>query len=294
MFGMSSILLSVLIVVGLVAGTYLLLGIVGKQPLYSRRPRWQKHLPLALLLGAVACVAIAFAQFRLERSATQGTVILTIDGSNSMDRQDVEPDRLAAATSAARAFIAQLPDGFPVGLVSFAGEPTVLAPPTLDRAQVEGALDALPRGKGTVIGDGLSWSLDILEADIEANGNRPSAIVLLSDGNDTGSEVPPLEAAARAATLGIPVYTVVLGVAGEAGEAGGADAALLGSIAEATGATMSTAGTAGQLTSVYEQLGSQLTTDLAIGGSGPLFVIAGALFAIAAGVAVLLASRSSY
>lgn len=291
MFGMSSVLLSVLIVVGLVAGTYLLLGIVGKQPVYSRKPRWRKHLPLALLLGAVACVAIAFAQFRLERSATQGTVILTIDGSNSMDRQDVKPDRLAAATSAARAFIAQLPDGFPVGLVSFAGEPTVVAPPTLDRAQVEGALDALPRGKGTVIGDGLSRSLDILEADIEANGDRPSAIVLLSDGNDTGSEVPPLEAATRAATLGIPVYTVVLGVAGEAG---GADAALLGSIAETTGATMSTAGTAGQLTSVYEQLGSQLTTDLAIGGSGPLFVIAGALFAITAGVAVLLASRSSY
>jgi Ca-activated chloride channel homolog len=288
---MSTIFLFLVIVVGLVGATYLVLGIVGKQPAYSRRPRWQKHLPLALLLGAVACVVLAFAQFRVEQSATQGTVILTIDASNSMDRQDVAPNRLAAATAAARTFIAQLPEGFPVGLVTFAGTPTVVSPPTLDHEAVAAALDDLPRGKGTVIGDGLAASLDELEADIEQNGDRPSAIVLLSDGNDTGSRVPPADAAARAARLGIPVYTVVLGVAGEDG---GADAALLASVAETTGGTQSSAGTSGELTSVYEELGSQLSTDLAIGGTGPLFVVIGALFAVAAGLTVLAASRSSY
>ncbi|HEX6844375.1 MAG TPA: VWA domain-containing protein [Actinomycetota bacterium] len=288
---MSKLLFSVVIVGGLIAGTYVLLGIVGKQPVYSRRPRWQKHLPLALLLGAVACVVLAFAQFRVERTATQGTVILTVDASNSMDRQDVAPNRLTAATQAARAFIGQLPEGFPVGLVSFADEPTLVSPPTLDHELVDASLDSLPRGKGTVIGDGLTLSLDTLEADIAANGDRPTAVVLLSDGNDTGSAVAPLTAADRAATLAIPVYTVVLGVAGEER---GADAALLTTIAETTGGTVSTAGTSGELTAVYEELGSQLSTDLAIGGTGPLFVIAGAILAAAAGIAVLIASRSSY
>jgi Ca-activated chloride channel family protein len=288
---MSKLLFSVLIVGGLITGTYVLLGIVGKQPVYSRRPRWQKHLPLALLLGAIACVVLAFAQFRVERTATQGTVILTVDASNSMDRDDVAPSRLAAAQTAARAFIDQLPEGFPVGLVSFAGEPSLVSPPTLDHSLVSAQLDSVPRGKGTVIGDGLALSIDTLAADIAENGERPTAIVLLSDGNDTGSVVTPLSAAERAAALGIPVYTVVLGVAGEER---GADAELLTSIAEATGATVSTAGTSGELTAVYEELGSQLSTDLAIGGTGPLFVIAGAILAAGAGIAVLIASRSTY
>jgi Ca-activated chloride channel family protein len=288
---MSSTVLLLLVIAGLVAGTYVLLGMVNKQPAYSRQSRWRKHLPLALFLGAVACLVLAFMQFRLEKTAVQGTVILTIDASNSMDREDVDPNRLEAAKDAARAFVAKLPAGFPVGVVSFANEPTVDLGPTLEREAVSAALDRLPRGRGTVIGDGLATSLDTLEADREQNGDRPSAVVLLSDGNDTGSQVAPLDAAQRAADLGIPVYTVVLG---QVGGKGGADAELLGQIAQTTGATSATAGTSGQLTSVYEQLGSQLSTDLAIGGAGPLFVVLGAVFALAAGVAVLLGSRAEF
>jgi Ca-activated chloride channel family protein len=288
---MGNVLLFFVVVVGLVGATYLLLGIVGKQPAYSRRPRWQKHLPLALLLGAVACVVLALAQFRVERSAAQGAVVLTIDASQSMDRGDVQPTRIAAAVAAARAFLLQLPEDFPVGLVSFAGEPTLVVAPTLEHQDVSDALTSLPRGKDTVIGDGLDLSIDTLDEVLEENGDRPTAIVLLSDGNDTGSAVPPDEAAARAADLGIPVYTVVLG---EAGGDKGADAELLGRIAETTGGSVSTAATAGELTAVYEQLGSQLSTDLAIGGTGPLFVIIGALFALGAGLTVLVASRSTY
>lgn len=286
---MSTGLLSALIVVGLVGGTYLLLGVVQKQPAYSRRkPRWQKHLPLALLLGSVACVALAFAQFRLERTATQGTIILTMDVSKSMDATDVTPSRIEAAKTAARAFLAEIPAGFPVGLVTFAAEPTMVVAPTLDRAPVAAALDTLPRGQGTVIGDGLSLTLDTILADREANGDRPAAVVLLSDGNDTGSAVAPLAAAQRAAASGIPVYTVVLG---EVGVKGGANGELLQQIADTTHGTRSTAGTAGQLTRVYQDLGTKLSTDLAIGGSGPLFVIAGAVFAVAAGITVLMGSR---
>jgi Ca-activated chloride channel family protein len=264
---------------------------MNKQPRYSRRPRWQKHLPLALLLGAVACVGLALAQFRLEQTATQGTVILTLDTSKSMDEIDVVPSRIAAATVAARAFIARLPEGYPVGLVTFAGEATVVVEPTLEHAKVDAALGALPLGKGTVIGDGLATTLDLIESDREANGERPSAVILLSDGIDTGSAVPPLDAATRAADMGVPVFTVVLGALDTEG---GANAGLLQEIASRTDGTSATAATAGQLTAVYEGFGTQLSTDLAIGGTGPLFILAGVFFAVAAGVAVLLASRSEY
>jgi Ca-activated chloride channel family protein len=233
----------------------------------------------------------ALLQFRIEREATQGTVILTMDVSNSMDRTDVAPDRLTAAIGAAREFLDTLPEGFPVGLVTFAGEPTEVVPPTGDRTVVDAALDSLERGRGTVIGDGMSLALDAIETD-RADEDRPAAMILLSDGLDTGSDVPPDAAAQRAAGLEVPVFTVVLGVA--SGGPGGADAELLQAIADTTGATAFTAATGQELQAVYQALGEQLSTDLAIGGTGPLFIVLGALFAVAAGLLVLLAGRSEY
>jgi hypothetical protein len=87
------------------------------------------------------------------------------------------------------------------------------------------------------------------------------------------------------------VYTVVLGVAGGQG---GANVGLLQEIAQTTGAESFEAGSASELQGVYEGLGAQLTSDLAIGGTGPLFIVLGALFAVAAGLFVLLAGRSEY
>ncbi len=288
-------IIGVLVVLAVIGLTYLVASALGRRSRGYRRaiPAWQRHLPAALLAGAVACVVLAVVQFRVVRESVQGTVILTMDVSNSMDATDVSPSRIEAAKNAARTFLRSLPEGFPVGLVTFANEPVVVVPASNDRTDVEGALADLPRGKGTVIGDGLNTSLDVIEADRAANGDRPAAIVLLSDGLDTGSVVPPLIAADRAASLEIPVpvYTVVLG---DLGGEDGANASLLADIALRTGATASSALTAAELDAVYDTLGSQLSTDLAIGGSGPLFVILGAVLAAAATGVVLLSGKSRF
>lgn len=254
-------------------------------------PAWQRHLPVALLAGAIACVALAVVQFRVTREAVQGTVILTLDVSDSMDQTDVSPTRLAAAEDAVRSFLATLPEGFPVGLVTFSSAVDVAVAPVDDRSEVIDVLGSLPRDRGTFIGDGLALSLDTIEADRAANGERPAAIVLLSDGLDTGSAVPPLIAADRAVSLGVPIYTVILGAT--TGE-GGANAALLTAMARTTGGTASTALTAAELEQVYATLGSQLSSELAIGGSGPLFIVLGVMFAVAAAVVLLLGNRSRY
>ena len=75
---------------------------------------------------------------------------------------------------------------------------------------------------------------------------------------------------------------------------GGANSELLGEIATTTGADSFTAASGSELQRVYEALGEQLGSDLAIGGTGPLFIGLGALFAVAAGLLVLLAGRSEY
>jgi Ca-activated chloride channel family protein len=299
---LSSPWLALLVIAALMAFAYLILGVgdaiaerrkYGKAAKQARaykqkRSRTRSHLPAVLLLGAVACLVVAFAQFQTRTETAEAIVVITLDVSDSMDKEDVEPDRMTAATVAARAFLDQVPEGFRVGLVTFAGEPTVVVSPTEDRTEVELALLELPRGRGTVIGDGLATAVEAIEADREANGNDPAAIVLLSDGRDRGSVVQPLEAATMAANEGLAVYTVVLGAT--EGESG-ADAALLEQLASTTDGTSSTAETSSELTGVFESLGSELTTTLSIGGTGPAFIVLGALLATGAGGLVIWSAR---
>jgi Ca-activated chloride channel family protein len=255
---------------------------------FQQAPAWLRRLPILLLIGAVVALGVALAQFRVSRTAKPPTVALVLDVSQSMNATDVEPSRLAAAQQAAETLVAQLPESFLVGLVSFADKATVLVPPTVDHAKVGAALDDPRQGRGTVIGDGLSATLDMIQQHWADQGSSPAVAVLLSDGRDTGSEVEPVDAAARAASIGVPVYTVVLG---KTTGPGAADDVLLSQIASATGATTSTAGSAEALTTIYEDLGTELSTQLQISSSAQLFVIIAVLLAMAAAVVVIILSQ---
>ena len=251
--------------------------------------QWRKDVPVLLLLGAVACLILSFGQFRVESTSATGTVMLVMDTSNSMTQTDVAPNRLVAAKDAALAFLTEMPEEIRVGLVGFAGEARLLVGPEDPRDEVGRALATVTPEGGTVIGDGLATALSEMEAQWQRTGKGPSAIVLLSDGRDTGSQTPPEQAAQRAAGLKVPVFTVVLGVEVE-GKAG-ANADLLRSMAETTGAQSFTAESAAELTGVYEALGTQLSTDLAIGGLGSLFLFVAIAMAGAAAGAMLVSMR---
>jgi Ca-activated chloride channel homolog len=250
---------------------------------------WRNLAPAVLLVGAAASLVLAFGQVRLNHQATQGTVILAIDDSDSMQLTDVAPNRLKAAQSAAQAFLEHLPPGFRVGVVTFAGTANVLVEPTMDRTQVSNALAGLTTSKGTVIGDGLTSALDTIDADRRTQGAGPAAVVLLTDGQDTGSKVPPDQAALRAKGDGVKVFTVAVG-ATDAGT-DGANIGLLAQLANTTQAQAFTAKTSGQLTEVYASLGTQLSSDLAIAGSGARYVVLGTVLAIAAGVSLVVVTR---
>ena len=253
---------------------------------FQQPPMLVRRLPLILLIAAVVCLVIALAQFRIAKTQATPVIALVIDASNSMDATDVQPNRLAAAEDAAQGFLEQLPPDFAVALVSFADKPQELSAPTNDHDLVSQTLTDPPRGQGTVIGDGLAMALDEIQDAWNSTGEGPAAIVLLSDGNDTGSKVSPDDAAGRAAELDIPVYTVVLGQAGQGG--GAADADLLGRIAQTTGAQVATAQTAGELSSVYDDLGAQLSSQLKISSSAQLFVFLAIALAMAAALVLIL------
>jgi Ca-activated chloride channel family protein len=266
---------------------------VGRGPAFAKpRSKLRKWLPALFLLGAVGCLVGAFLQFRISQEATQATVILVFDASNSMDRTDVVPSRLVAAQEAARSFLEEVPPDFRVGLVTFANTAIVRSAPTLDRAQVRTALDTLTTEKDTVIGDGLDAALDSLQADWEANGEGPAAVLLLSDGRDTGSVVTPIQAASRAQGLAVPVFTVLLGEA-EVDEEGVSNAVLLEQMAETTGAQPFNAETAERLNQVYENLGTNLSTRLAVTDIGTPFLIGAGVLGLAAGIALVRGSEGT-
>jgi Ca-activated chloride channel family protein len=192
---------------------------------------WRQYVPLALFLLALAalCVGVARPQHRTLVPKDRATVILVVDVSRSMEAKDVKPSRLGAATQAVRLFLKKVPDRLQVGLIAFAGDPAVAAPPTTDHALVRQALDTLqwyPSFGGTAIGDALAEAVRLgQQAAATPNGNLASvttaapstathglvSILFLSDGAQTRGQLLPLDGAQRARAAGIPVYTVALG-----------------------------------------------------------------------------------
>jgi len=287
--------------------------------LVPKRPSWRRHLPPALYLGAIAALLIGLARPTMVVAVPRqdATVILAMDVSGSMRSTDVSPTRLDAARASALAFIDQLPAGVRVGVVSFASEPVTLVSPTTDRTQLKAAIDGLAARDGTAMGDALMQVLDIAEK-IQKDGTEtpdataapgastapgasatPSsqplvATILLSDGANSVGQAQPLDAAQRAKTLGVPIYTIALGtptgtvdVQDQSGRIVTLDVppdtAILDQIAAITGGTAFTAPTAAELASVYDNLQSRIgyteerqEVTFALVGAGLLLVVLGA------------------
>jgi Ca-activated chloride channel family protein len=294
---MSPIVIIVLVVVALIVVAYLAglrpAPVSGRPPtpgLLRRRSKWRKVLPFLPLLAAVGCLVYAFSGFRLDVEEASPVIVLVLDVSDSMNATDVVPDRLTAAETAARAFLDELPPEFRVGLTTFAAGAELAVRPTRAREDVEDALADLTTSKGTVIGDGLTVALDAIEELRFGAPDTPAAVLLLSDGHDTGSRVTPGQAAARAAGLEVPVYTVVVGRVPE-GEGPGADVGALESIANTSGGDTFTAETSAELTSIYTKLGSTLSVNLEVAPSTTPFVFAAIALAVLAGLLLIYLPR---
>ena len=179
-----------------------------------RRPSWKRHLGAGLLAVALATMVVALARptHRVRVARERAVVVMAVDVSVSMQSTDVEPTRLAAATTAAVDFAEALPDSVELGLVTFAGTANVAVSPTRDHAAVVRALDGLELQESTAIGEAVYTALDAVEAASagEEGETAPAAVVLLSDGGTTVGRPTP-EAAQVAADAEIPVSTIAFG-----------------------------------------------------------------------------------
>ncbi|MGH6626808.1 MAG: VWA domain-containing protein [Burkholderiaceae bacterium] len=289
----------------------------------------RRHLPPALFLLAMVAMLLAASRPLAVMSlpSQQETIILAMDVSGSMRATDVQPSRLAAAQTAAKAFINELPRTVRVGIIAFAGTASVVQAPTQNREDLIAAIDRFQLQRGTAIGNGIVLSLATLfpEAGIEIASLAPGherargvpidqapkedkkefvpvapgsynsgAIILLTDGQRT-TGVDSLDAAKMAADRGVRVYTVGIGtVDGETiGFEGWSmrvrlDEETLKAIANRTQAEYFYAGTAADLKKVYGTLSSRLALEKKETEISGLLALVAAALALLSGALSLL------
>lgn len=178
------------------------------------------HVPaarIALLLLAAASLGLAAAgpqwgQRRIEGRSSARDVVLALDVSKSMLARDLEPSRLEQERLLARRLMrAMSSDRF--GLVAFAGRAYVLSPLTTDHGALALFIDALDPDIVSYGGSALSAA--IRQATDLARGDRPTtaqpAVVLVTDGEALEQTEGVLQAADRAAQLGVTLHTVGVG-----------------------------------------------------------------------------------
>lgn len=176
---------------------------------------WLADLPAVLRVLAVAALAVALARPETYRTVEHDIdtidIMLVVDMSTSMRSTDLPHDRLDAAQRVIRKFLHRS-EHDRVGLVVFAVEAMLQCPLTLDTKVLEQIVADLQigdiDGDGTAIGDGLALAL----AQLRRSDAKSKIVILLSDGdNNSRTHFFPFEAARLARTMGVKVYTLLVG-----------------------------------------------------------------------------------
>jgi Ca-activated chloride channel family protein len=184
-------------------------------------------------------------------------VLVALDLSGSMETSDftdasgATAERLTAAKEVLDEFLSRRA-GDRVGLVFFGSAAFVQAPFTDDLDVVRELLDEAQvrmLGPRTVLGDAIGMSIPLFErSELEER-----VLIALTDGNDTGSQVPPVRAAEIARDEGVRIFTIAMGDPRAAGEQA-LDEATLQAVADTTGGGYYHAEDRAQLEEVYAEL----------------------------------------
>ena len=222
------------------------------------RTRLQKILVVFTWL----CLVLAAAKpewvgkpVELTRSARD--LMVAVDLSGSMQARDfsspdgTQVDRLEAVKSVLSE-LARQRENDRLGLIVFGSAPYLQAPFTEDHRTWRTLLMETRigmAGQSTVFGDAIGLAIHLFEkSDTE---NR--VLIMLTDGNDTGSKVPPVEAARVASAHDIRIYTIAMGDPTSVGEEE-LDLATLERVSELTGGATFQAMDRDQLQQAYETI----------------------------------------
>ncbi|WP_405743360.1 VWA domain-containing protein [Streptomyces sp. NBC_01525] len=170
-----------------------------------RHRRWRAALTCGLLLASAAAPAHAARTAPATRAADGGGMVMVLDSSGSMAKDDGSgTTRIAAARKAVGTVADALPDGYPTGLRVYGADKTQGCDDTrlvrpvapLDRDGLKKAVAAVEPKGDTPIGLSLQAAADDLRAHGGSSGGGRT-ILLVSDGEDSCRTPSPCEVAAQ-------------------------------------------------------------------------------------------------
>ncbi len=170
-------------------------------------------LRFLLLRHALSFIVVALAgpQFgtRLSEVRSEGIdLVVAIDVSNSMECEDLRPNRMEAARRAMSQLIDKL-RGDRLGIVVFAGEAFVQLPITSDRSAAKLFLNTVNTNSVGTQGTAIGAAIDLAREsfDLKTPGSR--AIIVITDGENHEDDAEG--SARKAAEAGIVVHTIGMG-----------------------------------------------------------------------------------
>ena len=194
--------------------------------------------PLCWCLVILALARPQFVEPPIQKIQPGRDLMLALDISQSMETPDFRtPDgkrmrRVDAVKQVVSDFIKRRKNDR-IGLIVFGQAAYPVTPFTLDHdacLKILSQIDAGMAGPQTMIGDAIGLSIK----QFQNSDAKQRVLILLTDGNDTGSRMPPRKAAEIASQNGIMIHVVGLGDPRATGE-GKVDYNALNSIAKATG-----------------------------------------------------------
>ena len=230
----------------------------GNELVVSKRPTSQ-WLMLSLawlcLVAAIACPQ--WLEEPIIKELPMRDLLVAVDLSGSMEAKDFTDsegnsiDRLTAVKQVLDSFLARR-DGDRVGLILFGSAAFVQAPFTDDLDVVRELLDEAQirmLGPRTMLGDAMGLAIN----QFERSEVDERVLIVLTDGNDTGSLIPPDRAAVIARDNGVVVYTIAIGDPAAVGEQA-LDEKTLKTIATTTGGDYFRANDREELEAIYDNL----------------------------------------
>ena len=194
-------------------------------------------------------------------------LLLLVDLSGSMSEEDFtnaagnKVDRLMAVKEVVGDFLERR-EGDRVGLVVFGDAPFLQAPFSTDLGLSRRLLDETAIGMAgprTAFGDAIGLGVGLFD-----QSDAPAkTIIALTDGNDTKSQVPPVEAARVAAQRDIRIHTVAIGDPLTVGEEK-LDEAVLRQVAEVAGGKYFFAADREGLAGIYAELDRLETREIKV------------------------------
>ncbi len=181
------------------------------------QPNWLQKLlvPICWLLIVIAIAQPQWLGEPITQIQSATDLMLLVDLSQSMEAKDFQDpqgnkiDRLEAVKLVVDDFIERR-EGDRIGLILFGTKAYLQVPFTQDLETARFLLDEAQIGMAgaqTMLGDAIGLAIQTFEDSKTEN----RVLILLTDGNDTGSQVPPDQAAKFAAQRNIVIYTIAIG-----------------------------------------------------------------------------------